>query len=153
MLGKMKLVRVLAVGAFAIAPAALAATVPGVANAATPKTVICTSVTGSTSTQKLAGCTGDTSLGTTGTVTKAGTLVTWAKGGTVTLTVKDTAVTGSKDNCKAPAGQKNVSLITESGSVKSGTGAAAALKGGKTSAKVCLYSKSVALYPHTKFTL
>ena len=78
----LRTIRILAVGAFAL-PAALAIAVPGTSSAATkPPTVTCSAVTGTLTTQKLAKCTGDTSVGTTATATKAGTLITWsAKGG------------------------------------------------------------------------
>jgi hypothetical protein len=153
MLGK-NLIRVLAVGAFAIAPAALTVAVPGTANAAA-KTITCSSVSGTLATQKLAGCTGGSTLGATAKVTNLGKLITWSAkgGGTNTLTVSDKSLTGKSDTCKAPKGQTNKFLVEESGSVKSGTGAAKVLAGGKTSAKVCVYSSSVALYPGTKFSL
>jgi hypothetical protein len=156
MLGK-NLFRVLAVGAFVIAPAALTVAVPGTSSAAAPnaapKTVTCTSVTGTLLKQSLAGCTGDTSLSKTATVTNAGKTLTWTKGGANALTISDKAVTGKADTCPTLKGKKSTSLVTETGSVKSGTGLAAALKGGKTSAKVCLYAAGVQLLPKTKFTL
>jgi hypothetical protein len=153
MLGK-NLIRVLAVGAFVIAPAALTVAAPGTSSAAAPnaapKVVTCTSVTGTLGAQKLAGCKGDTSLSATGTVTGAGTKLAWAKGGTNVLSGKDTT---AKNTCPTLKGKKATSLVVETGTVKSGTGAALALKGGKTSAKVCLYAAAVQLLPGTKFTL
>ncbi len=152
----LRTIRILAVGAFAL-PAALAIAVPGTSSAATkPPTVTCSAVTGTLTTQKLAKCTGDTSVGTTATATKAGTLITWSAKGGGTSTNKitsDKSATGKADTCKAPKGQTNTFLVTESGSISAGTGAGKALVGGKTSAKVCVFSKSVALFPGSKFTL
>lgn len=154
MLGK-NLVRVLAVGAFAIAPAALAVGVTGTANAA-PKTITCSSVSGTAATQKLAGCNGGSTLGATATATKGGTVITWSAKGGGTDTNKITSLktlTGKNNTCKAVKGQTSASLDEETGTISKGTGAGTTLVGGKTSAKVCVYSKSVALYPNTKFTL
>jgi hypothetical protein len=151
----MNLGRVLAVGAVAIVPAALALAVPGTSNAA-PKTITCSSVSGTIATQKLAGCTGGSTLGATATVTKAGALITWSAkgGGTDTNKVaSDKELTGKSDTCKAPKGQTNSFLAEESGTISKGTGKGTALVGGKTSAKVCIFSKSLALYPGTKFSL
>ncbi len=152
----LRTIRILAVGAFAV-PAALAIAVPSTSYAgAAPKTVTCSTVSGTLTTQKLSKCTGDSSVGTSATATKQGTLITWSVKGGGTDTNKitsDKALTGKSDTCKAPTGQTNTLLAEESGSISKGTGAGAALVGGKTSAKVCVFSKSVALYPGTKFSL
>jgi len=118
--------------------------VPGGTASATVLSVTCTKLTGTSTTQKLTGCsgTGKTLTGATGTTTVASNdksaTVRWATGKNSTEDFTYTTV--HTNACPAVTGQSKFLEVTESGTVKSGT--ATGLNTGKVSGKVCIYKKS-----------
>jgi hypothetical protein len=134
-----------------------AVVIPGATASAAALTVSCSKLTGTSvgtsSTSTLSGCTGSgvADTGTHGTgkttvnlTTHAGTAkTTWASGGTTTSTLKFTEELGKNDKCSAKAGYASVAEAVEKGTVTGATGKAAPLKGGASTATVCVYSKKV----------
>ena len=147
--------RILVCAALAGSASLAAVVIPGGIASASPLTLSCTHLTGTTtatatsSTEHLSGCSGTakTLTGTTGTAavktnlaTKTGTAtVTWATKKTSTESYKFTELTGSKNLCPGRTGYSKVAEAKETGSVTGGT--AKAMKGGAVTATACAYFK------------
>ena len=147
--------RILVCAALAGSASLAAVVIPGGIASASPLTLSCLHLTGTTtatatsSTEHLSGCSGTAQklTGTTGTAavktnlaTKTGTAtVTWATKKTSTESYKFTELTGSKNLCSAKTGYSKVAEAKETGSVKGGT--ATAMKGGAVTATACAYFK------------
>jgi hypothetical protein len=146
-------VRLLAVAALA-GSASLAVVLPAsqaFAKVAKPTKVICTGLSGNSSTATVSGCsdTAVTGGGGVSVISSGVSTVTWNVTG-LTSTESFTAVasTGKKDHCTPPAGLTNTAEVKEKGTVSGGT--ATSLTGGKLKGTVCLFSNnSVALFPGT----
>ena len=147
--------RILVCAALAGSASLAAVAIPGGIASAAPLTLSCTTLTGTTtvtatsSTEHLSGCSGTakTLTGTTGTAavktnlsTHSGTAtVTWATKKTSTESYKFTELTGSKNLCPARTGYSKLAEAKETGSVTGGT--ATAMKGGAVTANACAYFK------------
>ncbi len=135
-------IRALAVAALVL-PAGLAVLPAGTASAAATQSVSCTKLSGSALKPTISGCNDPAVTGGSGTATinSAHTVATtkWKESGsTTTASIKYTEK--SKSACTAESGASNVEVV-ETGTVTSGKGAAAALKGQKVTATVCIYLK------------
>ena len=123
----------------------------GIASAAAPLTLSCTTLTGSETAQSISGCTGNASklTGTKGTSTVKNNLSKETEVATVKWTsTKKTSIesysytelTGTKNKCAAKAGYTKLAEAVEKGKVTGGT--ATAMVGGAVTGTVCAYSKS-----------
>jgi hypothetical protein len=126
--------------------------IPGsTAGATTQLTVVCTTLTGSTTSETASGCSGaDVSqTGSKGTITpkvsgKSGTdTIKWTTG--KTTTEKFTYTTGSDASCPAKAGYTKLTEATQTSQVTGGT-ATKLIGSEKFVGKSCEYSKSGKLY-------
>jgi|ERR1700722_20388458 hypothetical protein len=131
--------------------ASLAAVViPGGIASASPLTLSCTTLKGTSAAQTLTGCTGTAAsqTGSHGSVTvknnlstKKGTAtVKWATGKTSIESYSFTVLTGTNNKCVARTGYTKVAEAPEKGTVTGGT--VTAMKTGAVSGIVCAYSKS-----------
>ena len=123
--------------------ASLAVVLPGsIASAKTkPVKEVCASISGSSTTQTLSGCTGDPAL-TSGVSDVATSTVTWNNGNTSTESYTYAEKTGKADKCAPVAGDTPVAEVKETGKVTGGT--QIDLVGGKIKGTVCVYSNPVA---------
>jgi len=112
---------------------------------ATPETVTCTTLTGSSTVQTVSGCsgTGVAQTGTHGTATVATKTVKWSTAKTSVEKYTLKIDKGTANTCATKSGYTKYALIIETGSVTGGT--ATKLVGGAVSADVCVYAKGTAL--------
>lgn len=131
--------------------ALVAGAIPGsVAGAVTPKSVTCTTLTGSATIQTISGCTGTGAIaadvGTPpahGVSTVATNTIKWSNGKTTVSKVTHTA--GSDATCPTVPKYTKFILETAKGTIKSGT--AAGMIGSTFKATICAYKLTAA--PHT----
>jgi hypothetical protein len=128
-----------------------AVVVPGGVASASPLTVTCTSVSGSSTSQTVSGCTGTAAIAAdAGTPPAHGTSVvsthkiTWSNGKTVKTS--ETTTSGAATSCPTVAGKTKVALEKATGHIVAG-GTALGMTGGTIKASICLYKLTAA--PHT----
>jgi hypothetical protein len=129
-----------------------AAAIPGSTASATVKTLTCTKLAGSETSQTVSGCsgTGSSQTGTTGTqkpnIAKKTATITWTSTHkTTTYKYTYTLKSGAANTCPNLSGKKKVDLVIETGTVTGGT--ATGLVSGKFSGDTCAYEETAA--PHS----